>query len=92
MTTVYMNVEQMRASQMKILQLQASIQRITSSTNSKIYGVAPHWQSTSANMFFDQYSEASGVFSEIIEVLGDLASELSSDIDSWEAMAENLSK
>lgn len=60
-------------------------------TNTKIYGVAPHWQSTSANIFFEQYSEASGVFSEVVEVLGEIASELEVDIVAWEVMAEKLS-
>ena len=91
MTTVYMNADEMHAIQRKLLKLQSSIQRITSLTNTKIYGVAPHWQSTSANIFFEQYSEASGVFSEVVEVLGEIASELEVDIVAWEVMAEKLS-
>lgn len=89
MTAVYMNADEMHAIQRKLLKLQSSIQRITSLTNTKIYGVAPHWQSTSANIFFEQYGEASGVFSEVVEILGEIASELEVDITAWEVMSEN---
>lgn len=91
MTKISMDVSEMRALQKKIIELQNSIQRITRLTNTKIYGMAPHWQSTSANIFFDQYNEAAGMFSEIAELLGELATELNSDIDNWEDMAQHLS-
>ena len=91
MPTIYMDADEMRAIQKKLIKLEQSIQRIASLTNTKIYGMAPYWQSTSANIFFDQYNEASGILSEVVETLGEIASELGTDIDSWEITAERLS-
>ena len=90
MTTIHMDIDAARSVQNQLEKLHGSIQRIVQSTNATISGLPPHWRSHSADQFYAEYHDSMGEISGILGRLSEVAAALSSEIDNYERMAENL--
>jgi uncharacterized protein YukE len=91
MTTLRMDVDAARSIQRDLVKLHDSIQRIIRSPNSTVSGLPPHWRSNSADQFYAEYQKSMGEISGVLSKLSEVASAISSEIDSYERMAERLS-
>jgi WXG100 family type VII secretion target len=90
MTTIHMDIEAMRRIQNELMEIQGQIQNKVLALRRNYQGLPNAWIGSSANEYFDHYTEFDGNVTNIVERIGEIASELSAEIANYENMDNGL--
>ncbi len=90
MTVLHMDVDAMLRAQRSLLDIQSKIRARSEALRRANQGLPHDWIGNSANEYFDYYAEFDSHINSIVAQLGEIASELSVEIATYESLDDGF--